>query len=345
MRVKLPRVGMSVLVAAAVAALPLAAQAPTVTVGGVGYAQYVYQIKDTANHLNNFDVTRAYINVLGSFPAGVKTRVTGDIYHNTVDGSLTYRLKYAYAAWTPEKSALTFKFGQLHTPFLDWEENLWDYRMQGQMAWERAGYLSSSDFGAGIDGMWGFERVNMQIGIFNGENYNKPVAGDKQKDVMGRLSVRLLGTDQAGRTGGLRLTGYGQVGKPTGGGRRNRFIGMLSWRSKVLTLAAEYGATKDTATAPVAGTKKGRVISAFGVLRVPKTKVELIGRFDSTDPNTASTVINDRISRVIAGLAYNVGPNLRVLADIDNASYQGGVTTPALEAVRSQALFQIQFTF
>jgi hypothetical protein len=26
-------------------------------------------------------------------------------------------------------------------------------------------------------------------------------------------------------------------------------------------------------------------------------------------------------------------------------SYQGGVTTPALEAVRSQALFQAQFTF
>jgi hypothetical protein len=327
---------------AVVVACPLMAQAPTVTVGGVGYAQYVYQLKDTANHNNNFDVTRAYINVIGKFAYGIGTRVTADIYRNT-DGSLAYRLKYAFATWTPEKSALTFKFGQMHTPWLDWEEHLWDYRMQGQMAMERTGYLSSSDFGAGIDGNWGFDKVNMQVGIYNGENYNKPT-GDKQKDLMGRVSVRLLGTDQGGRDGGLRLTGYGQVGKPTGGGRRQRFIGMLSYRSKVVTLAAEYAATKDTATAaPVVATKKGRVISAFGVLRVPKSKVQIIGRFDSTDPDTDAN--NDRTSRIIGGLAYQFSDNLRVLGDFDHLSYQGGSTTPALEAVRSQALFQIQFTF
>ena len=337
MRTRIPGFVLS----AVVMASPLMGQAPTVTVGGVAYAQYVYQLKDTANHFNNFDVTRAYINVIGKFAYGIGTRVTADIYRNT-DGSLAYRLKYAYATWTPEKSALTFKFGLLHTPWLDWEEHLWDYRMQGQMAMERTGYLSSADFGAGIDGNWGFDKVNMQMGIYNGENYNKPV-GDKQKDLMGRVSVRLLGTDQGGRDGGLRLTGYGQVGKPTSGGRRHRFIGMLSYRSKVVTLAAEYAATKDTASAPVSGLKKGRVISAFGVLRVPKSKVQIIGRFDSTDPNTK--VDNDRTSRIIAGLAYQFSDNLRVLGDFDHLTYQGGTTTPALEAVRSQALFQIQFTF
>jgi hypothetical protein len=321
----------------------LAAQAPTTTVGGYAYTQFVLQLKDTAGHANSFDVTRAYINVAGKFAYGVGTRVTADIYRNA-DGSLGYRLKYAYVTWTPEKSALTFKMGAMHTPWVDWEENLWDYRMQGQVAMERAGYLSSSDFGAGVDGMWKFEQVNMQAGIYNGENYNKP-SGDKQKDVMGRVSVRLMGTDQAGRSGGLRLSGYGQVGKPTGGGRRTRFIGMLSYRSKMLTLAAEYGATKDTATAPLLGTKNGRVISAFGVLRIPKSKFQIIGRLDSTDPNTLSTVINDRTTRFIAGLAYQHSDNLRILGDIDNLSYQGGVTTPALEAVRSQALFQVQFTF
>ena len=95
------------------------------------------------------------LNVIGKFAYGIGTRVTADIYRNA-DGSLAYRLKYAFATWTPEgKSPLTFKLGQIHTPWLDWEEHLWDYRMQGQMAMERAGYLSSSDFGAGIDGMLG----------------------------------------------------------------------------------------------------------------------------------------------------------------------------------------------
>ena len=63
----------------------------------------------------------------------------------------------------------------------------------------------------------------------------------------------------------------------------------------------------------------------------------------TTDPNTDHD--DDRISRIIVGLAYQVSSNLRVLADLDHASYQGGVTTPANEAVRSQALFQIQFVF
>ena len=351
MRVKLPKVGMSVLVAAAGMAVPLAAQAPTVTVGGLAYAQYLYQLKDTANHVNNFDVTRVYLNVLGSFAGGVKTRVTSDIYRSA-DGSLAYRLKYAYAAWTPEKSALTFKLGQIHTPWLDWEENLWDYRMQGPMALDRGGYLSSADLGAGIDGMWKFEMVNAQIGVYNGENYNK-APGDQRKDVMGRVSVRILGTDQAGRTGGLRLTGYAQYGKPTSGGRRERYIGMASYRSKLLTLAAEFASTRDSTTdtntadtliTPIAR-HTGRVISAFGVLRIPNSKIQVIGRVDVTDPNTASTATNDRQTRYIGGIAYEHSGNLRVLADLDHLVYQGGSPTPAAEATRSQALFQIQLTF
>lgn len=337
------RTGLTVIGAACISTTVAHAQAPTVTVGGVGYAGYYYNLKDTANHSNNFDVTRAYVNVIGKFAYGVGTRVTADIFRST-DGSLSYRLKYAYATWTPEKSPLTFKFGQMHTPWIDWEEHLWDYRMQGQVAVERGGYMSSSDFGAGVDGNWGFDKVNMQVGIYNGENYNK-TPGDKGKDLMGRVSVRLMGTDEGGRDGGLRLTGYGQVGRPNGGGKRSRFIGMLSYRSKMLTLAAELGATKDTAMGPPPVlNKKGRVISTFGVLRIPPSyKFQIIGRFDSTDPNTSAN--NDRQSRIILGAAYQVSGNLRVLADIDHASYQGGVVSPSLEAVRSQALFQIQFVF
>ena len=91
----------------AVVATAARAQTPTITVGGVGYTQYLYQFhKDsvTNSHLNSFDVTRAYINVVGKFPAGVGVRITPDIYRNTTDGSLSFRLKYAYATWTPENS-------------------------------------------------------------------------------------------------------------------------------------------------------------------------------------------------------------------------------------------------
>src|SRR3970282_1395218 len=104
---------------------------PPVSVGGVVYAQYLYQLSDTANHANSFDVTRAYLNVTGRFSDGLATRVTGDIYRNA-DGSASYRLKYAYAAYTPNAGALTFKLGLIHTAWLDLGEGWGGYTLEGR---------------------------------------------------------------------------------------------------------------------------------------------------------------------------------------------------------------------
>ena len=315
---------------------------PQVSVGGIVYGQFAYFLSDSAGHGNNFDITRAYINVIGRFPHGIGTRVTPDIYRNA-DGSLTYRLKYAFVTWSPNQGPVTLKLGMVNTPVVEWEETLWDYRMQGTVAMDRNGYLSSSDIGFLVDGNWGRERVSLSAGIINGENYNR-TPGDKGKDLAGRLSVRLLATDDESRTGGLRLTGYAHYGRPTGGGTRQRYLAMLSYRSNRLTLAGEVAATRDSAlTDPLTPGRSGRVLTAFGVFRIPDSKAAVIARFDSVDPNTGAA--GDRQDRIIAGLSYQVAPNLRVLADLDHLTYQGGVTTPALEAVRSQALFQVQFTF
>jgi hypothetical protein len=331
------------------------AQTPSVTVGGLAYAQYVYQGRQdsvTGAHLNGFDVTRAYINVVGKFPVGVGARITPDIYRNS-DGSLGFRLKYAYATWTPENSPLTFKLGQIHTPWLDWEEALWDYRMQGTMALERftgpnGGYMSSSDFGAGIDGKFGYDKVNFQIGAYNGETY-KAAEADNHKDLMARVSVRLLDTDDKSRVGGLRVTGYGQVGAPTGGGKRNRYVGMLSYRAKLFTLAGEYARVEDRldkrppATGAPVPLTKGNIWSFFGVFNIPQTRAALIGRVDLDTPNAALT--NNKQTRFIAGASYQLNQNLRVLVDLDNLSLESGVYTNAIESTRTQGLFQLQLAF
>jgi hypothetical protein len=208
--------------------------------------------------------------------------------------------------------------------------------------------MSSSDFGAGMDGSWGTDQVTAQAGIYNGEGYNRD-PGDKGKDLMGRLSVRLLPTDDPGRTGGLRLSGYGQTGSPTGGGIRQRALGMLSFQSKLVTLAGEYAVTRDRRDDPPApalpdpATVNGRVITAFGVLRVPRSPVSVIGRVDVVDPDTDGA--DDRQTRYIGGVAYQVTPNLRLLADIDHLSYEGGAPSPEAAAARSQALVQASYSF
>src|SRR5436853_3552385 len=320
-------------VAAAAGAVPLTAQQtapppPQVTVGGVVYGQYLYQLKDSlgAGDQNQFSIQRAYINVVGKFSGGLQTRVTCDLQPNG-GGNQMLRLKYAYAAWTPTGSALTYKLGLLHTPWLDWEEALWDYRMQGTMVLDRTGYATAADFGAGIDGKWKDDIVNGQVTVVNGEGYSGG-PGDKRKDAQARLSVRVATTDDNSRVGGLRLTGYAGVGKYTGGGDRNRFVGMLSYRSKVFTLAGEVAATKDTISpVPITGTSTnptGRVISGFGVYHVPNSGVALIARVDVVDPNTS--VSGDRQTRVIGGISYPGTPNPRGPAGGEHPSYATAAT-------------------
>jgi hypothetical protein len=318
-----------------------AAQAPQVTVGGVVYGQYLYQLKDSlgAGNQNQFSIQRAYINVIGRFSGGLFTRVTADIAPQGAAGNQQFRLKYAYAAWTPTNSNLTYKLGLLHTPYVDWEETLWDYRMQGPIAVDRNGYMSAADFGAGVDGHWKNEQVNGQLAFVNGETYSGGT-GDKRKDVQARVSVRLQPTNDASRVGGLRVTGYAGIGKPNGGGTRNRFLGIVSYKTQQLALAAEYVATQDS-TVGVAKIK-GSVISAFGVYHFKTSKAAVIARVDVVDPNT--NVANNKQTRVIAGVSYQVTPNLRVLGDVDLLSFEGGATA-LQDATRQRALFQMQLTY
>lgn len=317
---------------------------PTVTVGGVLYAEYAYLLRadQTGRYGNNFDVTRSYLNVIGRFSHQVGGRITPEPFRDAA-GQLGIRVKYAYATWNPRQGPLTFKLGMMQTPFVDFDEQLWDYRMQGPIAMDRTGYLSSSDLGAGVEGSWGGERLTLSGGFFNGETYRR-APGDHHKDLAARLSYRLLASDEPSRYSGLRVTGFALVGEPSGGGTRTRFLGQLSWRSSQLTLAGQLALVRDRSdTVAVPITVAGRVASVYGVFRPAGTAVGVIGRVDLHDPDT--DLAGDRQLRVIAGVSYRISPNLRVLADLDHLAYRSGAPTPALDAVRSRALFQLELVF
>jgi len=324
----------------AVVSLPRSAAAQNVTVGGIGYAQYRYQLSDSAGHDNGFAVTRGYINVIGNFGGGLVTRITPDLYTDP-NGSVPLRIKYAYAAYTPGTFPLTFKLGVIHTPWLDWAEGVYEYRMQGTMAIERAHYITSADLGFGVDGAWGSQAVNMQVGVYNGEGYSGGV-GDAGKDVMGRVSVRLLSTDVAGSRGGLRLTAYGQYGKPTDGGTRSRLIGMLSYKARVFTVAVEGALTGDSTATSSTSVLNGRVLSGFGLYHIGDTRASVLARVDFTDPDRDT--VDDRRTRFIGGISYQLHPNLLLLANVDHVDYQA-TPTPEQKALQTQGLFQAQFTF
>lgn len=316
---------------------------PTIRVGGLSYVQYQYQLNNAPAGQpapNAFEITRAYLDVRASIPGGIGLRITSDAYRvndttSNSNGSLGLRLKYGYASYTPTGSPLTFKLGLIHTPWLDWVEGMYGYRMQGTMPMERNHYFNSADLGAGVDGAWGNQMVNMQVGVYNGEGYHGGT-GDGHKDIAGRVSVRLLGSDDHGSRGGLRLTAFGQYGQPTTGGTRFRAIGMLSYHSSRITLAAQAAATADSAASDAA-LAKGRLFAGFGVFRVPNSPVAILARVDLSDPDTNAA--DDRTTRIIGGVSYDLGRSVRLLLDVDSVSYQSGAAALTL------GLLQMQFTF
>jgi len=334
------------------------------TISGVVYAQYSYNTSsDTlpadstlGGHLNNFNVTRAYVNVNGKFDHGIVTRVTADIFNSGVSGgAYAFRLKYAYVNWTPQNSNLTYRLGLLHTPFIDWQEALWDYRMEGPTAVDRNKFMTSSDFGAAVEGAFNNQAVNFLAGIYDGEGYGG-VPGDAHKDLMGRVTVRVMGTNDNSRVGGLRVTAYGQYGAPNSGGQRERFLGELSYRSHALTLAADYLMAKDSVhggnttvgggNVTASAGKTASLISVFGVLHLSNSPVSIVGRVDLVDPNTASTATGDKTTTIIAGVSYDVSHNFRIMADVDQTSFESGnAVSPSTYANRGTVNLHAQFTY
>src|SRR5256884_7669772 len=150
------------------------------------------------------------------------------------------------------------------------------------MAMDRAGYLSAADLGVGVDGKWGPDKVNFQLTVVNGRFYSKP-GTTEGKDAQARVPARVPDTDASSRVGGLRITGYAGYGRAPAGDR-NRFMGMISYRSKQISLAGEAAATQDGQL----GATNGHVYSAFGVYKVPQAKAAILARVGGTHPQAGT---------------------------------------------------------
>lgn len=297
---------------------------------------------------NDFDVERVYLNFRSNSEGGISSRVTLDVDGRKAEANqLSFLLKYAYVAWQPEGSAFIWKLGLQGTPMVSFTEDIWGYRMQGKVAMDRAGYLSSSDFGLAVAGGWRDEALNMDVGLFNGETYSR-APGDDRKDLAGRVSLRLLETNDRSRVGGLRLTGFAHVGEATGGADRRRFLGMLSYRTEALALAAEYALTRDSTATAVK--TDGRVLSLFGAYQVPDRRVGFMARVDRWDPDTdlnpATAVLTaSEQTRVIAGVSYQFSQQVRLLLDADIVSVQHGPAINTFEAANRTLFLHAEIKF
>jgi hypothetical protein len=324
---------------------------PAIKIGALIFADYTYQqappTKDAAGndvHSSSFNVTRAYINVTGNISHLVAFRITPDVTRASVpgtslDGSLAYRLKYAYAQfalddWLPKGSWV--KLGMQQTPFLDSIEGIYRYRFQGTTFTEREGYLASSDLGVTFRTAFPKNYGDVHVGFYNGEGYTKPEVNNK-KAFVARVGFRPLPGHPLLKT--WRLQGFWIRDSYMEDAPRNRSLFNTTFEHPYVNVGFDYIATTDkVSSAPTNGVDLSPTLDGRGwsIWATPKkalangSSLEGLVRYDHMRPGgtasaTAISSPDGLNERWIGGVAYwfprvgNVGA--AVMLDVDSATY------------------------
>jgi hypothetical protein len=274
-----------------------------------------------------FQIGRSYINVTGNITRNIAFRVTPDIARETgvgssLNGSYTFRLKYAFAQWNLEdhltKGSFA-RFGMQPTPWVEFIDSVYRYRFQGPTFEDREGFLASSDVGASFRYSLPGDYGDVQAAVFNGETYARPEVND-QKSVQLRGTVRPAPGQAVLR--GLRVTGFWDHDAYVERADRRRAIVGVSFEHPHLNAAFNYLDTKDQTSAT--GTAiEGRGWSAFVTPRTARGWEGLV-RFDHLEPNK---VVAQKKKRVIAGVSYWFAHQGTVatalMFDVDNTTFDG----------------------
>ncbi len=316
------------------------AQSGTTTIGGQWFLTYQAG-KTGGRDFNRFGIERGYINIRHTLNERWSGRITPDV---TVDatGDAKVRLKYAYADLKLSDAGLLtsphIEFGMVHRPWLDYEEHLDDYRVQGTMYMERVGLFNSADFGvtffallggrvdetyrnevsSAYPGRWG----SVAVGLYNGGGYHA-VENNQNKSLEGRVSIRPL----PDALPGLQLTYLGIYGKGNTAASPdwtvNTLFASLEGRAYVLTAQRYWGDGNSKGSAVdengVALAQDG--FSVFGEWKLHGPGLSVIGRYDRFDAGRSAT--DDKTERLIGGLAYHIGGASKLLVDYDVLTEDG----------------------
>jgi hypothetical protein len=331
----------------------------------VGVLAYLDYSGGTTSHdgtdYNKFSITRGYVNIKKEITPWLKARVTPDITlisntANSQKGDLELRMKYYFIdLLPPDAGFLTdndFRIGLGHTPWLDFQEHINIYRMQGVMFQEKFKGFNSSDLGIGLLGNFG-GKLNKEleeevgyhtpyagrygsyhIGIYNGGGYHATEA-NQDKVVEGRITLRPL----PDAIPGLQLTYHGISGEgnnPTGPEWTSN-TGFISYQNRYLVLTGEYVGSKGQQDG--SDEKKKGGYSVFGDLKIPMyERMAITGRYDVWDPDTDSARDTQRL--FIGGISYKVYENNYLIAVYEQLHYEN----PGYEDDKKvQVVFQVSF--
>ncbi len=307
-------------------------------ISGQWFIAYQYGMDDTVDY-NRFLLRRAYLTFKTKLAKNLSARLTQDL---TIDdqgddaGNIEMRFKYLCLSYMlPEFAFFSqphFEMGMVHRPWLNFEEHVNAYRVQGPMAMEKAGLFNSAGFGITFSTLIGKKMDNnftkavnshyagqygsFSLGIYNGGGYHA-FENNISKNIETRLTLRPFPE----KLPGLQLSYFGIFGKGNIPEQPDFLLhnGFLSFENKLIVLTGQYftgiGNSKGSLLADTlfnADSFTG--YSGFAELKIPKTKLATFFRYDhfETDKTNTSTQI------IIGGISYRFTKKSKVLIDFQN---------------------------
>jgi hypothetical protein len=315
---------------------------PVLRVGMLSYLQYDAELRNRDAY-NAFDVTRAYLNVNAQVAPNVRFRFTPDVKRvadGSLAGSMTVRVKYAFAQFDNVTPRGWVRLGMHQTPWLDFEEGINRYRVQGTMFAEREGLIpGSADVGAGYFSPLPHGFGEIQAGVYNGEGFAQAET-NKYKSLQGRVTVRPMAG--RGRWDGLRVSGFYSAGWYDAGRPRHLGIVMASFEQPHLAATFQHVQATDRPAAGSLVNVRRAGDSAFIELRQGARGWAGLARVDVYDADLA--VSDNMQTRVIGGGGYwFVWPRSRLGLIVTGEQIHAGPL--AGKSTENRLLFQTHVEF
>jgi len=312
------------------------------TISGQWFLKYQTGEKN-GTAFSHFLITRGYITINKKLTKNISGRITPDI---SVDkegdgkGDVEMRLKYCYIQFRLHDFAFfsipTVRFGIIHNPWLQYEQKINRYRVQGTMYLQRykvinsadAGFVFSSNFGGELkknfmkkhgisnNGKYG----SIAIGVFNGAGYHG-IENNKNKTIEGRISIRPFFTFLPG----LQLSYIGAYGKGNTEFEPSWKLNasFVAFEHKYFTVTGTYyqglGNTFGSFVDESDNSTDQTGFSIFSDLKLSDGKLSLFCRYDNFEfENILKSQSNER---TIIGIAHHFYKKSKLLLVYDALSY------------------------
>lgn len=301
---------------------------------------------------NQFTFKRGYLTFRNELTDIFSVRFTQDI---TLDeegsdaGNVEMRLKYLFMKLKLKDIDFLknsyIEFGLVPRPWIDFEQKINRYRVQGKMFAEEYDVINSADFGISYSGLIGGkideeyqQKVSSNapgkygsfaIGIFNGGGYHA-IEMNNNKTIEGRLSIRPLPDIIPGMQFGYSFA-LGKSNTETAQ-EFNMNIAYLIYQCELFTLLTQYytgkGGFQDDYVNPNSPefSLDNDGYSIFGEFNVPSTDFALFVRYDNFVSHfTEESQGDSKIDSKIAGISYNFLSKNKILFDYESTNKNGTV--------------------